>query len=343
MKKLLVVVLFQFSWLVQYAQVMPEAFIGLLPSIPGDPCSEDTSGTTVFRAQMSRVSEQLSQELADRHRETEAKVEAAEPKMQENALKRTGISPELTQQMMALQEQKKNAANKAQRDAIDSRIKALADQMMQESANISMSEVENLKTMDKAGKTAWGTAYTTEKKAEVMAEPEKYQEQNAKNMKDYNLVKKQIALNDSIGAQQTKYAKKFMELDNNSAGKEILRNIADLEIQLDTLDARSNCNCEEEKKLIRHSIRDYYKSYCNLLSPLYIDILRQYETFTKASLLPLYRLEKLTHQVTFMQTGVDLKLQPGEMGLEQIRNYLAALGSYDKYNHIPPVEEYYGE
>jgi hypothetical protein len=342
MKRTAVISLFIFSCLFMKAQVMPEAFIGMWPSVPGNACSEDTNGRGKFTSELSEVIDKLDQEMNRRHEETKAKVDANKSKMQENALKKTGVSPELTQKMMALQEQKKNAKSKEQKDAIEKQMKALTDQMMQESMNMSMGEVQNLKTMDKAGKTAWATAYSTEKKAEVMAEPEKYQEQNAKNMNDYNLVKEQKRLNDSLGAQQAKYARQFMALDNDSTGKAILKNISDLEAKLDTLEATEDCKCEDQKNSLRHSIREQQKNYCNLLSPRYAEILHRYETFTKAAIQPLYRLEKLTQQVTAMQTGVDLKLEPGELGLGQIHSYLAALINFDKYNNIGPPVVYIG-
>lgn len=322
---------------------MPEAFIGKWPLIPGNACSEDTNGKGLFASEVSEVIKELNKEMSRRHEETEAKVEASKSKMHENALKKTGISPELTQKMMALQEKRKNATSKEQRDAIDIQMKALTDQMMQESMNMSMEEIQNMKTMDKAGKTAWATAYSTEKKAEVMAEPEKYQEQNAKNLNDYNLVKEQKRLSDSLGAQQQKYNRQFMDVENDSTGKAILRNIKEMEVKLDTLYTMENCNCEDQKKSLMYSIREQRKSYCNLLSPRYIKILSQYETFTKASILPLYRLEKLNSQVMTMQTGVDLKLEPGELGLAQIHSYLSALLNYDKYNNIGPPILYVGE
>ena len=342
MKKTVIITIFLFSFLFNNAQVMPEAFIGMLPSIPGNACSEDANEQGQFISELSELIEKLDQEISQRHEETEAKAEANREKMQENSIKRTGVSPELAQKLMALQKQSDAAQSKEQKDAIDKKMKALTDQMMQESMNISMGEIDNLKTMDEDAQKAWATALSTEKKAEVMADPEKYQEQNAKAMHDYNLVKQQKMLNDSLGAQATKYARQFMELDNDSAGKRIQRLIDDLETNLNDLNARENCNCEKQKQSINNSIRELQKNYCNLLTPRYLEILARFETFTKASIAPYYRLEKLTYQVTAAQTGVDLSTEPGEMGLSQIRSYLLALKAFDKYNHIGSSLVYIG-
>ena len=189
------------------AQVRPEAYLSKFPSVPGDICRDETQGKAEFLSKVNEISEQLQTELERRHENNEAKVEAGKPKMMDNVMKQTGVSPELLQQLQALEKQSKGASGD-QKKAYDAQKKALANQMMQQSMNISMGEVENLKKMDKAGQKAWATAYATEKQAEVMADPKKYQDQNAKEMQKYNLVKSQKQLSDSLNAQQNRYMKK---------------------------------------------------------------------------------------------------------------------------------------
>ncbi len=320
------------------AQRRPEAYMDLLPSVPGDICSDDTAVRGQFVRQLSEVANPLETELRRRHDEMDTKVNANKTKMETYAMQQTGISPEMTQKMMALQEQKKHAANEEQRKAIDKQMKTLTDQMMQESTNISMAEVQNLKTMDKAGKTAWATAYSTEKKAEVMAEPEKYQEQNAKNMQKYNHLDKYNRLRDSIGAAQGKYARKFQEIDENEVGIKLMEMIGIKRKELDDYidECTKNDIKQDQAKIdgIEREINGYRRSYCSLLGPKYVENTNNYKNFILTAFSAYYRLEELNNQVLLEQTGVDLNPEPGYMGLDIVKDYVSRLSDAYKYKIV---------
>jgi len=324
------------------AQTMPEAFIGLIPSPPGGICAEgENDAKSGFIKRVGEVHDQLQEEISRRKDEIENKVDRNKSKMQQNAMARTGVSPELMQQMMALEKQSKGATGD-QAKAYKEQKKALADQMMQQSMNISMGEVENLKKMDKAGKTAWAEAYATEKKAEVMSDPKAYQQKTAADMKDFKLVQKQKQLADSLGAQSMKYMKQFEDLEKDENAQALLTQIDELEAKLNEEYKKENRQNDDAIKSLSNSIRNLQISYCNLQSPKYLDILSKYKSFTQASLTPYYRLEKLTNQVSATQTGVDLSSEPGMMGLQQIEAYLSKLSDVYRYNHISPKYVYIG-
>jgi len=324
------------------AQTMPEAFLGMLPSPPGNLCSEgEDDAKTAFIQKIGEVHDQLQEEISRRKDEIEAKMKVNEDKMKQNAMARTGISPELMQKMMALEKQSKGATGD-QAKAYKEQKKAMADQMIQQSMNISMGEIENLKKMDKAGKTAWAEAYATEKKAEVMADPKAYQQKAAADMKDYQLVQKQKQLADSLGAQSTKYMKQFQDLDNDKNALALQTQIKELEKKLNEEYEKANRPNDDAIKSLTNLIRELQISYCNLQSPKYLEILSRYKTFMQASILPYYRLEKLTNQVTATQTGVEMDMQPGLMGLQHVGTYLNRLSNVYQYNHIRPEYLYIG-
>jgi len=321
---------------------MPEAFLGLLPVPPGNVCSDGgDDAKSAFIQKIGEVRDQLQEEISRRKDEIEAKMKSSEGKMMQNTMARTGVSPELMQKMMALEKQSKGASGD-QKKAYEAQKKAMADQMIQQSMNISMGEIENLKKMDKAGKTAWAEAYATEKKAEVMADPKAYQQKAAADMKDYQLVLKQKQLADSLGAQSTKYMKQFQDLDTD-------KNALALQAQIDELEKKLNLEYEKQNrpnddviKSLTNRIRDLQINYCNLQSPKYLEILSRYKTFMQASIIPYYRLEKLTYQVTASQTGVDMNAEPGLMGLQQVESFLRQLSDIYKYNQVTPKYVYIG-
>ncbi len=342
MKTTLAVFLLIFSVNFLMAQTMPEAFLGLLPNPPGGICNEgENDAKSDFILKVGEVHDKLQEEISRRRDEIEDKVDKNKGKMQENAMARTGVSPELMQQMMALEKQSKGATGD-QAKAYKAQKKALADQMIQQSSNISMGEIENLKKMDNAGKTAWATAYATEKKAEVMADPQAYQQKTASDMKDYKLMQKQKQLADSLGAQSTKYMKQFQDLENDKDAQALLTQIDEMEAKLDEEYKKENRPNDNAIKSLNSSIRNLQISYCNLQSPKYLDILSKYKSFTQSSIASYYRLEKLTNQVNATQTGVDLTTEPGMMGLQQVGAYLSKLSDVYRYNHISPKYVYIG-
>lgn len=342
MKKTTAVLLMIISVHFASAQTMPEAFLGMLPVPPQNVCNEgEDDAKSAFFQKVGEVRDQLDAEISSRKDEIEAKMKSSEGEMMQNAMARTGVSPELMQQMMALEKQSKGATGD-QKKAYEAQKKAMADQMMQESMNISMGEVENLKKMDKAGQTAWATAYATEKKAEVLADPQTVQKKTATDMKNYQLLTKQRQLTDSLVAQQNKYMKQFQDLDNDKNAMAIQTQIKQLEEKLDEEYKKENRPNDNGIKSLTNQIRDHQISYCSLQSPKYLEILSRYKSFTQASLTSYYQLEKMTYQVTASQTGVETDAEPGLMGLENVKAYLSRLSDIYRYNHIISKYVYIG-
>ncbi len=344
MKVNILFVLILFSFSIVKAQTMPEAFIGMLPDPPTGICSTndgENSPKSDFIGKISDVKEKLDEEISRRKHEMERKMENNEDKMMQNAMARTGVSPQLAQQMMALEKAKKGATGD-QKKAIDAQIKALAGKMVEESTNISMGEIDNLKKMDKEGQKAWATAYATEKQAEVMADPKAYQDKNAAAMKDYQLLQKQKQLSDSLNAQAMKYWKQFEELEADQQAQAMLSKIDKAEARLSELYKQENRPNDNEIRSLVNQIREIETNYCNLQTPKYINILSRYISFMQASLTPYYRLEKLTNQVMASQTGVKIDAEPGLMGLESVKAYLGKLSDVYRFSHIRPEMVYIG-
>jgi hypothetical protein len=342
MKRTLALMILIFSVILGNAQTMPEAYISLLPNPPGGICSEgENDAKSAFFEKVREVQEKLNEEISRRKENIENHLEANEDKMKQNAMARTGVSPELMQQLMAIEKASKGTSGETKK-AYDAQKKALADKMMQQSTNISMGEIDNLKKMDKAGKTAWAEAYATEKKAEVMADPKAYQQQNAANMKNYQLLQKQRQLSDSLGAQVAKFGKQIQEIENSQEAIAIQTQIDELESKLNRLYQQENRPNDNEIKSVSNSLRNLQIRYCNLQTPKYLDVLAKYKSFTQASLTPYFRLEKLTNQVNVSQTGVEISTEPGMMGLQSVSSYIHLLSDVYRYNHINSAYKYIG-
>ena len=336
MKRALSITLFLFFWSIANAQVRPEAYIGMLPPVPGNVCSEDNSQEKdEFTAKLDEISEMLQNELDRRSENNDADSEANKQKMMDQAVKQTGISPELIQQLMALEQQSEEATGE-EKEVYEAKKRAIADQMLQQSKNISMGELDNLKETDSAGQRAWATGYATESQAEVAADPKKYQDQNAKEIQKYNLQKKYKQLKDSIDAQQNKYIKKFAEVDKDENGVKLLAQIDSARSKIYELyteaSKRETSPDQDQLAELKSEMVKAKKSYCALLTPKYIDALANYKSFSLSSLSALNRLEELSNQVYEAQNGVKLNTEPGGFGLAQVSAYLRQLRGAYKYN-----------
>lgn len=340
MKPTLLTGVFLMFWSVTTAQVRPEAFIGKLPSVPGNVCSTDhTKAKDEFMAKLDEIRASLQNELDRRKKNSNAKSNANNQQMMSNTVKKSGVSPELIQQLMALEKQKKGATGD-QKKAIDAQIKAITDQLIQQKMNISSGEIDNLKKTNAAGQKAWATGYTAEMNAGAMADPKKLKDENAKNMEKYKLQARQKQLGDSLKAQQNKYMKKFVEIDEDEAGKKLLAKIEGIRSEIAKNENLKIRTTPDQNKV--EALRDeMYKakiSYCNLQSPKYINVLAEYKSFIQSSMAAYYRLEQLTNEVMKMQTGVDNSIEPGEYGLGNVSSYIKQLLDAYKYNLCGPED-----
>jgi hypothetical protein len=329
---------------IAFAQQMPESFFGMLPDPPGGICNPpegDDPARKAFINKIGEIDHQLTAEILKRRKNIEKTMDGNKDQMMQNAMARTGVSPELMQQMMALEKQSKGATGN-QAKAYKEQKKALAGQMMEQSMNMSMGEIENLKNLDKEGKKVWAEAYATEKKAEVMADPKAYQDKNAKLMKDVKLVQKQTNLADSLGSQATKFMRQFAELDSSRQSQDLLTQIKQEEEVLNEMNKEGSGANNNAMMSQSNKIRNLEMAYCSMQTPRYIAILSNYKVFLNSSIRHYYRLEKMTNQVTAQQTGIDFQPDPGLMGLEQVKAYLQKLSSVYQYSRIRPVAKYVG-
>jgi hypothetical protein len=324
------------------AQVSPEAFMGMLPPVPGNICSdENKQEKDEFIVKLGEISESLQNELDRRSENQDADSDANEQMLISNTVKKSGISPELIQQLLALEQQSEGATGE-EKEAYEAKKRAITDQMIQQSKNISVAELDNLKDTDSAGQRAWATGYAVEAQAEVNADPQKYKDQNAKEMQKYKLQQQYKHLLDSLNAQQNKYIKKFAEIDEDEEGKKLLTSIEGIREKIaDLYDETGKIGTTPDRQILVALRSEMYiakVNYCNVQTPKYISVLDEYKSFIQSSMPAYYRLEKLLGEVMKMQTGVDNTPEPGQFGLGNVSSYMKRLLEAYKYNLYGPED-----
>ncbi len=140
--------------------------------------------------------------------------------MEANAMKQM-------QQKYGMSEEDMNKM-KNSRNMTDAEKKALANKMVMQQTNMSMSEIQNMSKMSEAGKKAYAEAYATEAMANAQADPKKYAPDN--NAGDlYKLTNEQQTLNQKITAGQEKIAICTLQLKMTRKGKQCLTQNCEME------------------------------------------------------------------------------------------------------------------
>lgn len=330
MKKVTFISLFFCAFNFASSQVLPEAIFATMPPIPNNVCNASPDVKDKFRNEVDAIIQLVKDDLDRLKSENEAKAESKEPEMMANMMKQSGMSEEDILRMQAMQKSNKSGG-KEQEEMNDRETDAMVDKMLQQNYNISMDEIKNLDKMDENAKKGWATSVATEKKAEVMADPEKYEKERIKNMNRYEVVTEHKRLTDSLNAQQEKFGKMFNKLEADTSGQVMLRNISKWQSELSAL-VGIDYGQGGKMEALAARIKGEKLRYCSLFSPKYIDILQQYLRFTKNSINPYYRLELLQNQVTAATTGVDFDMESGFLVLPQLESYLQKLAGAYKYN-----------
>jgi hypothetical protein len=315
-RKLIIPLILMFLSITSFGQVMPESFLGMLPKIPGSACSKETETRMEFMNRIEEVKELIEIEISSREEENDSNSDELEKQAMKKYAQQYGLSEN---ELKKLQDE----------DLSDEESDELIDKALQNSSNLSLGEVKNLDKMSDKGQKAWAEAYSTEKMAEVQSAPSDNEIKQLKTKSLYELTVLQKHLLDSIGAIESKFKQQFDEIKRDPEAKVMLDNISRLKSQLIGLMGEGN---DAEGKAVGEKLDTEKAKYCNKYTPKYINILERYESYTKSCLSTCYRLELISARQTELQTGVEMKQQPGLLGIKKVSDYLGMLGGVYQYN-----------
>ncbi len=320
MRKLFFTLIMAFFSLPLLPQNTDSQFLHDSPVIPADLCSMKPEEVNVLREKISTLRMNVKMESEKYSREVEAFIKANENNIKANMVAQSGMSQEDIQK---LQSGKMTDAEK----------KAMADKMIQQQANISMSEAQSVAKMSNQGKEAWAQAYATEQAAAAQANPSSYQANQQKTNRMMELTSLTQHLKDSLFAIQSEFNARFQAIENDPA---IKASRDSLEVWSAKLTAMSGIVSESEAKVVD---RLYKKSceekqkLCELYNKKYSSLMKEYQIFTKSSLNAYDRLERANFELMELQTGVKYPYKSGKAGFSAVINYLDRLdASFSCYN-----------
>ena len=317
MKYLLSLVLLTTLNVISLCQVKPEAFIGMLPAIPGNACADDIDDKNIFFDKLDSMSELIENELANREEESDADSEELENEAMKNLANKYGLSQEELEQL----QNDENLSEEEQEELIN--------KVMKKKDDVSLKEVKNLDKLDEEGTEAWSEALGDQKMAEIQYDSEKNEEQQLELKSSYELGVLRKHLTDSLKAIESKFAQQFDEIDKDPEQKIMLDNIMKLSEEANNLVGEGK-KTELDAKV--NELESEMDAYCRKFTPKYLEVLRRYESYTKSCLPVCYRLEKIIAQHTKLQTGVEMKYNPGYLGIKKISDYSKKLRGAYKYN-----------
>ncbi|HCY76767.1 MAG TPA: hypothetical protein DHV28_12675 [Ignavibacteriales bacterium] len=307
-------------------------FLAQFPSSPKSICITDTATIDNYLSQLEIVTSQLDSLCALRKAALELRINKVKPDVEKNIAQEYGLSDA---DLQKLKNKKLSAAEK----------KALTDKMLREKANISMKEIEQLKKMKKEGNKEgirnWAEAYQTQQISEMVSgdstkTPEMIEFENnfAKNKEINDLMKEQKQILDRIAAVDKRITNKMIEFNKeDSIQTEILKqNIEPLEKML-TDDYLTN----DQQQTIYMKIATNRLNYCNKISPMYMDIIKDLRASTEP-LIPTYdRLEVVNAEINAKTMGLkEWPIDPGLMQLDAVRSLAHAIAGVFRYTIVPP-------
>jgi hypothetical protein len=332
-----------------YAQKGALDYFQGLPGPLTGPCDSDTLATRLYHEQLSRVNKKLETEISTRKKEVKDYMKANKEEMKEAMIKNSGLTftPE---QMQKMKQDNKNMTKEQKMQ--------LADQMMQQNANISMKEVEarkkNADNKDTAALKNWSQAYATENMADQPADQAKIEAERLKMKSTADLSKElsdiQAKLNGGGGifTQQLD----LLQKDADSAWVELQRHIQPYEDEMARISEAQSRRIEagneneesgretfEAIKKIQEQIHLLKYNYCHPLTSRYVEILIGLKQYLPGTFADCDRMDELNVEINFRQTGVRMPAAAiGLSALLAVDDYAGLLNDIQKYRLVSHKE-----
>lgn len=308
------------------AQINPESIFPQIPNIQSV-CGMRTAERDRYLNEIREIAKKVDDELYERRMDRKAKEKNYKAQAQANVAAQYGLSDADMAKMNNMNNMSKEQRERTRRE--------MADKMMMNSGGISMNEIDQIKG-DTAAQKAWAQGYATQKMAEQSIDPQQSQKEQMRNMNMYELSTIQKNLVDSLNAAEGKFNRKFAELEEDPLIRILHKEIDSIHVELDNLMGVDYGQGDQIEATFQ-TLKSRCMSYCMRFSPPYLDVLREYNDYTRESIPAWERLQVINTRITEEQTGVQIDEKPGTMALECIRRYITRLEGVAIYYMMSPA------
>jgi hypothetical protein len=345
-------ILLLFAWVIvisSQGQISALTYFQGLPGPLNGSCDSDTLSTRLYHDQLSRVNKKLGPDISARKKEVNDYMKDHKEEMKETMIKNSGLTftPE---QMQKMKQDNKHMTQ-------EQKMK-MADEMMQQNANISMKEVQARKADSEKEDTAalkrWSQAYATENMADQPADQAKIDAEKLKMKSLADLSKELYDIQAKLNGGGGKFTQQLdlLQKDADSAWVELQNRIQPYRIEIDKIyEAKSrrieagNENEESERadsqalNSLAEQIHQLKYNYCHPLTSRYVDILIGLNQFLPGTFDDCDRMDELNVEINFRQTGV--RMPAGAIGLSAllaVQDYAGKLGEIQKFRLVSHKE-----
>jgi len=330
MKKIAFILIALSIALMTSAQTVFDSYMKRVPPLPRDSCNISKANAESFVQQVSALIDELTNDIEERNRKSDEYAEENRGAMEDNAMKQV-------QQQYGMSEEDINKM-KNSKSMTDAEKQEMANKMVMQQTNMSMSEIQNMSKMSEAGKKAYAEAYATEAMASAQADPKKYTP-DKNSGKLYSLTNEQQALNQKITAGQQKIVNMYAAIENDPEGKAMLDKISKWSAKLTSMMGEVSDYEAHVMDSIGGLITKEEIKYCNKFTPRYRAVLKQDLANLKASIPDCNRLDEVSGELMKLQTGVDAPPESKEASSLGILNaYLDHLKNAYKYKLYYPED-----
>jgi hypothetical protein len=320
--------------------------------LPGpllDPCNSDTLATRLYHEQLRQVNKKLGPDIKARKKEVNDYMKDHKEAMKETMIKNSGLTftPE---QMQKMKQDNKHMTQ-------EQKMK-MADEMMQQNANISMKEVQARKADSEKEDTAalkrWSQAYATENMADQPADQAKIDAEKLKMKSTVDLSKELFDLQAKLNGGGGKFTQQLdlLQKDADSAWVELQKNIQPYEDEIARISEAQSRRIEagneneesgretfEAIKKIQEQIHLLKYLYCEPLTSRYVEILKGLDQYLPGTFADYDHMDELNVEINYRQTGV--RMPAGALGLSAllaVEDYAGKLNDIQKYRLVSHKE-----
>lgn len=304
------------------AQSGSNDFLEKIPTIPTNVCTASNETQKQFEAKISEIIRELDSQILALKKQS--KPDEAKAKAQaEQMLKQQGLSQEDIDKM----KNKKMTKEEKQ---------AMADKMMQQYANMSMSEVNNLKNTSKEGKQAYMEGYAAEAQATVQANA-KNNKPSEVNTNNADILSQRNALYQNIKSQQQDVLLKYQKIEQDAEGLKIVEKMNSLRARMSQLvggggEGGWNEKDKKEYDAAKAELNSLKKDYCQRMSPLYFSALNYHLSNLQSSYNDYQKLDEMTGKIDNTIVSIGTTGKGGNIEyFDWAKSYLQNLKEAYKY------------
>jgi hypothetical protein len=327
MKTTIVFSVFTLLFYFGQAQSNSNDLLQKIPSIPNNGCAASKETQNQYQEKILALIRELDSQIQALKKQS--KPDEAKAKDQaEQMLKQQGLS----QQDIGKMKSKKVSKEDRQ---------AMANQMMQQYANMSMDEISNMKKMSKDGKQAYAEGYAAEAQATAQANSKNNKSSGVNTNNNADVLSQRNVLYQDLQTQQQDVLLKYQQVDQNAEGLKMVDKMNSIRARISKLvggggEGGWNPKDKKEYDAAEAELKQMKKDYCQHMSPLFFNALQYHLANLKSSYQDYQKLDEMTGKIDNTIVTIGTTGKGGNIEyFDWVKNYLHNLKDAYKYK---PVE-----